>query len=420
MSRMRIYGAQFGLGLLLALTLWTYVSFTTNPNAARQIIAPVDLVGLKEGIIVVNAETGLPEAFTATTTLSIIGPSQDIQNLSPNDFHATAQLEDGKPGVNRVPIVADGPRFARVRSKSPAELTLRLARELVTTVPITVTSDGLPPFSFSVGHLIQGAREASVRGPEELVRRVVGAIGQVSLQGQTGDISTTVPLKAVEAGGTPVEGVTLTPERVSVQVPIAAQVEEQQVSVVPDLRGQPAQGYAVGSIDWNPKTIRVFTSGAITGTIHTEPIDLNGLTRPITRSVGLERLSNVITRPAVVQVQVRVGIVPIAVPSQLPLLVSVSPSGLSPGLTATAEPTALQLTLDGPFDRLNHLKSGDIVATVDLTGLGPGTFTLPVRITHPDGLQVVAPADPRVKVTIVATPTPSPESTPTTATTATP
>jgi YbbR domain-containing protein len=193
---------------------------------------------------------------------------------------------------------------------------------------------------------------------------------------------------------------------------VVPQVEVQQVSIVPNLIRQPAPGYAVGSIDWDPKVVEVFTSGAITGTIHTEQIDLAGLTSGITRTVGLAPLANVITRPAVVRVTVHVAIVPIAIPSQLPLLVPVSPSGLGAGLIAAAEPTAIQLTLAGPYDRLNHLRSDEVVATVDLTGRGPGTFMLPVRITHPEGLQVVTQGDPHVRVTITAIPTPSPQVTP--------
>src|SRR5919202_1854531 len=109
MNRMRIHGAQFGLGLLLALTLWTYVSFTTNPNTPKQ--------------IVVNVATGRPQSFSASTTLSIVGPKQEIQTLTPQDFPTTAHLENAKPGVNRVPItVEQKPRSVQIQSEMPDAL----------------------------------------------------------------------------------------------------------------------------------------------------------------------------------------------------------------------------------------------------------------------------------------------------------
>ncbi len=78
MNRVRRHGAQFALGLLLALTLWTYVSFTTNPTATKQVTVPIDDVGLPSGLVVVNTASGLPMTFSAATTLTINGPKEDI------------------------------------------------------------------------------------------------------------------------------------------------------------------------------------------------------------------------------------------------------------------------------------------------------------------------------------------------------
>ena len=417
MNRLPIYGAQAVLALLLALTLWTYVSFITNPNARRQLPTAVQVVGLPDGLILVDPGTGLPTDLTASTTLTISGPEREIEALSSADFTALINLDDAGPGVSRVPISVEGPDVARVRSREPDEITVRLARELVATVPVTTTLQGQPPFSFSVGRVTQGAREAVVRGPEDLVRRVVAAVATVDLQGQTVDLAATLPLTPVDAMGDPVEGVTITPEEVAVRVPILAQLGPQQVSVVPTLIGQPAPGYAVGNISVDPNVVEVVTSGVMTGTFSTEPIDLTGLTGPITRTVGLQRPPNVITRPADIPVTVRVSIVPIAVTSQLPLPIFVSPTNLGEGLSAPeAEPAAIQVTLAGQFDRLIEVANtpGAVVATVDLSGLGPGTYVLPVQITVPEGLELIAPIDPQVRVTIFPPPaTPTPEPSPT-------
>ena len=204
MNRMRIQGAQFGLGLLLALTLWTYVSFTTNPNSTTLLVVPVKLIGPKPGLLLVDSTTGLPESFSVSTQLSFTGPQQEINRLTTSNVTASANLENAKPGVNHVSIDVTKPRFARIVGQSPSELTLTLARELVRTVPVTITAQGQVPFSFSAGHLAQGGHETSVRGPEDLVRRVVAAVGQVNLQGQTSDISTTQTLTPIDMRGSPV------------------------------------------------------------------------------------------------------------------------------------------------------------------------------------------------------------------------
>lgn len=412
MSRLRIYGAQFVLGLVLALTLWTYVSFTTNPNATRQITTPIKIVGLQSGLTIVNTGTGLPESFSTSTTITVTGPQQNIADMATSEIQATLNLDKLGPGVADVPVTVEAPDFVRVRSRSPSEVTLRLVRDLAVTVPITIVKQGQPPFSFSVGTMTQGAQEAVVHGPEELVRRVVAAMAEVDVQGQTVDLATTLTLNPVDRSGDPVEGVTVTPQSVSVRVPIVAQFGVQQISVVPALKGQPAPGYAVGRIDWEPKIVEIFTSGVLTTTLATEPVSLDGLTSGITQTVTLQRLPNVITRPQTVPVTVSVEIVPIAVPSQLPLLVPVSPTNLGEGLIApAAEPASVQVTLAGPFEQLSQLANtpGAVAATVDLRDLGPGTYNLPVQIQVPAGLKLISRVAPIVSVTIYPPPTPSPQ-----------
>lgn len=415
MSRMRIHGAQLALGLLLALTLWTYVSFTTNPNATDEVTIPIEPVGLADGMLIVDPSTGLPGDFYGETTLEISGPEDDLEDLPDDSFEATVDLEGLEPGVRRVEIDVDGPQNVRIRSKTPSEVTVRLARELVATVPITVEVSSQPPFMFKPGSISQGASEAVIRGPEESVRRVVAASAELNLQTQTSDVSVTLPLTPVDAALNPVEGVTASPEGVAVQVPIVPEFGPQQVSVVPDVIGQPAPGYVIESIDWNPKIIEVVASGGVSGTFQTEEIDLTGLTQPISTSVALERIPNIITRPPNVQVEVRVSIIPIAVPAQLPLLVQISPINTDPNLLASADPGSFQITLEGPLKRLSELASGEsvVVATVDLGGLGPGTHRVEVEIDKPDDLTIVTPLDPTVTVTLQPMPSPTPEPLPT-------
>ncbi len=412
MSRMRIHGAQLALGLLLALTLLTYVSFTTNPNATDEVTIPIEPVGLADGMLLVDPGTGLPTEISGETTVTFSGPENVIEDLPDDSFEATVNLDGLEPGVRRLEIDVDGPQTVRIQSKSPSEVTVRLARELVATVPISVEVAGQLPFAFEKGSISQGAHEAVIRGPEESVRRVVTATAELNLQRQISDVSITLPLTPVDAAGNPVEGVTINPEGVAVQVPIIPEFEAQQVSVVPDVTGQPAPGYVVESIDWDPKIIEVVASGAVSGTFQTEEIDLTGLTQPISTVVGLERIPNVITRPPDVQVEVRVSIIPIAVPAQLPLLVQISPVNTDPSLFASADPGSIEITLEGPLERLNELASGEsvVVATVDLGGLGPGTHTVSVEIDKPEDLEIVSPLEPTVTVTLqpVATPTPEP------------
>ncbi len=415
MSRIRLYGAQFGMALLLSLALWTYVSFTTNPTSTRIVTTTILSTGLDDNLVLVDNSTGLPEQLTQSTTITLSGPKDDLAQVVTNDVHATIDLSEIGPGLNQVPVTTkiDQTGIVRATELKPAEITVRIARKLVVTMPVTVTQEGQPPFSFTTGDMTQSASEAVVSGPEDLVQQVTEVTAVVNAQGQTRDIEETLSLQAVDEKGGVVEGVTLNPDRVRVKVTIVAQVDVQQISVVPDVQGQPASGYAVSSIDWTPKIVEVFTSGSVTGTLTTDTVDITGATGDITRTVSLSQPGNVITRPGNVPVTVRVSIIPIAVRSQLPLIVPISPIGLDKRYVAVAQPSYVQITLAGMLDRLTKITADQVPATVDLAGYGPGAYTLPVQVAQQEGLQVVASSDPNVRIIIterVATPTPAPES----------
>jgi YbbR domain-containing protein len=74
---------------------------------------------------------------------------------------------------------------------------------------------------------------------------------------------------------------------------------------------------------------------------------------------------------------------------------------LGPGLSARAMPTVVDVTLRGHRDALNRVDADDVVAFVDLAGLGPGQYSLSVHAdSSPDaGVTRVDPASVQVRIT---------------------
>jgi hypothetical protein len=60
--------------------------------------------------------------------------------------------------------------------------------------------------------------------------------------------------------------------------------------------------------------------------------------------------------------------------------------GLAPGRTARVEPETVVVALRGPRPRLEPLAA--VVAYVDITGMGPGRYTLPVKVDAIAGIEV--------------------------------
>jgi YbbR domain-containing protein len=131
----------------------------------------------------------------------------------------------------------------------------------------------------------------------------------------------------------------------------------------------------------------------------TEPVAVNGAKADVKETVALGlmdpalRLRN--ARSATVTVQIIPG------PQERTLRGRpVHLRNLGPALSAQAVPAAVDLTLRGHRDALGRVDADEIVAFVDLAGLGPGQYSLTVHAdSSPEaGVTRVEPASVQVRI----------------------
>jgi YbbR domain-containing protein len=144
--------------------------------------------------------------------------------------------------------------------------------------------------------------------------------------------------------------------------------------------------------------------------VETATVDVSGLSAGRTITVPL-------VLPAGVKViggaQATVTVTIVALVGTRPFpLVAVQVVGLGSGLSATVTPGTIEVTLAGTVPVLSGLGPDAVGATVDVTGRGPGTYTLDAAIRVPAGTTVQNVQPGRVTVTIrsltpPSTPTPT-------------
>jgi YbbR domain-containing protein len=74
--------------------------------------------------------------------------------------------------------------------------------------------------------------------------------------------------------------------------------------------------------------------------------------------------------------------------------------GAAPGLVVKATPNVVDVVLRGSREGVNAVAVNDVPAVVDVTGLGPGTYTLPVRVDNPPHAGVASVSPQTVQVSI--------------------
>ena len=241
--------------------------------------------------------------------------------------------------------------------------------------------------------------------------RVRGGSGALSRVG-TGDVVAVLDLRSARSGRrlfplTPdqvrvpfgVEVVQVTPSAVAMAFEASA---TREVPVQPSVDGRPAPGFVVGQMSAEPKAVDVIgpESAVRRATeVLTEPVPVTGATAAVRQAVILGLLDPSLrlksARSATVTVQV--------VPAPLERTLHNRPvhlRNLDPNLQAEAEPSAVELTLRGNREALNRVAADDIMAFIDLAGLGPGEYTLDVHAdSSPDaGITRIQPASVQVRV----------------------
>ena len=172
------------------------------------------------------------------------------------------------------------------------------------------------------------------------------------------------------------------------------------VTVVPDMQGRPAEGFAVGRISTTPATVQVVgPESRLAGLTEalTEPVSIDGASGRVqaTVTVGVADPMVRLRTPGSAQVTVEI------VPAPTERVLRAVPVRTDGGTRAASiEPPSITVGVRGPQDRVESLADTGLEAFVDLAGLQPGRYNLPVTIVGSAGIGVTHIDPSRVTVTV--------------------
>jgi YbbR domain-containing protein len=268
--------------------------------------------------------------------------------------------------------------------------------ERAVRVPIEFTH--LPPHLELVGDTPDVA-DVRVRGSSGALTRLV-----------PGDLVAVLDLRAARPGQrlfhlTPadvrspfgVDVVNVSPSNVSIAFEQSA---SKMVPVVPPVEGEPAEGYVVGTITADPATVEVVGPASAVRSLTeamTEPLSVTGATNTLreTVTIGVNNPAVRLRTPQSAMVTVNVA----AAPTERRFAgVRLAARGGRRGVRLT--PPQVTLIARGSREVLEAASPDSFEAAVDLEGLGPGRFQLPVRVTPPPHLTIVRVEPAQVQVRI--------------------
>lgn len=387
-----------GLGLLalgLSGIIWLLISIEQNPLRT-------DILDANVKVEPVNVPGGL-DVFgeIEPVRLRLSAPLDSWSRLDAKRFRASVDLSGAGAGIVEAPVkVEAADSRVRVVAIIPSRVEVRLEALKKESVPVKVNLTDSPPFGYTAGTPHLSTERVTVLGPESLVNQVEAAVAEVSLSGSKVNINHSFRLTARNERGYVMEGVSLDPASVMVEVPISQQIYYRTVGVSPVITGSVAPGYWIDSISVEPPSLMVVgTREAVESIVYlrTRSLDVNGASSVLVSYATLE-VPRGLSVVGDARVLVRVSISPLLgtqILSLAPIL-----TGLGEGRQASSEVSSIQVTLSGAAPLLKKLQPSEVALTLNLSGLSPGSYTLEPEIVVPQGIQVVGVSPERVKVQI--------------------
>jgi YbbR domain-containing protein len=253
--------------------------------------------------------------------------------------------------------------------------------------------------------------ELPVEAPTVVDVRVRGASTTLSRVGP-GDIVAVLDLRTARPGRRVFQ---LTPEQVRVPFGVevvqvapasVAMVFENSISstvpINPTIDGTPAPGYVIGKITVQPATVQVIgPESAVKGTSEalTETVSVAGARELVSETVTIGLLDPSIRVKSSALATVNVEILP--GPRERTVRgLPVHLRNLGASLVAEAIPATTDIVLRGSREGLGRVEPGEVVAFVDLLGLGPGEYPLDVRAeaAADAGVARIDPSTVRVRI----------------------
>ncbi len=195
-----------------------------------------------------------------------------------------------------------------------------------------------------------------------------------------------------------VEIVQVVPATISVSLEPAG--APRVVRVVPDIEGRPAEGFAVGGVTALPATFEVVgPAGRLVDLTEalTEPVSIAGAAAPVRETVTVGVADPVVRLRTPGSAEVTVDIVPAPLERTLPAVpVRVGESRR----TVSVEPEAVRVDVLGPRDLVQVLDETAVEAFVELAGLQPGRYNLPVTVESSPAVGVTRIDPSRVTVIV--------------------
>ncbi|MFD2329333.1 YbbR-like domain-containing protein [Cohnella sp. GCM10020058] len=404
------------ISLALGILLWAVVHFNpdSTPNNVASLIETRTFTDVKVQVRGLDDQSYVLKSMDpAKVKLIVRGtPSDLLAARSDGGYIVEADLSTVKAGTHTITLRTDLPRSIQTIQVEPSTVTVVLEELQTKEFEVQVTTTGTPKEGYKAGApVLRPTNRAHVTLPASEMDRVDHVGGSISIDGADKTLKDkSVKLVAYDGSGQEIPGAEVDPAVLEVEVPITNPFK--QVPIQLKLIGQLPAGLSVANLSPSAEQATIYGPQTELDKIDFIEADLN--LSEVTKSGKVDiKLSkpDAVTEvsPAAITVDVQVVLTQTRTIQGLPITVKGLGNGLKMQITNPASGQA-DITFKGAPAVLDKLQPGDVSVEADLSGRGPGTYTIPLNVNSPRFVdQSGGNTSVEVEITNIGTdPTPTP------------
>ncbi len=403
------------MSVAIAIVVWLIVVNIDNPVGTNYYtITDVELIN-KE--YVESSDTigkmCMPEENQDSVKVAITASKKVRDRIRLSDITAVADLQqavslDTDPVMVPITVtcLASGVLPSDIKV-TPQNLTVNLDEKETQEFVVNVSKgDTKPGKDYEVGSLTASPEKIRITGPKTLVNKIDKVNATIALDGNTEDYTQEVNLTIYDKNQEALSESEMNSLRIenNAKVVVTAKLWKIRtgVKIAAGYVGTPAGGYQVGSVKTVPDTISV--AGNTEGleslsendnmiTIPADRIDISGESKDVERKISLKNLlpDNVkLTSDSSEDVWVTVSILPVGSQEfNLPTK-NIEVKNKPDNLQVTFETAQIALRIKSESENLADLNiDEDVKAEIDLKDKEAGNYKVPVKLSLPDGYEMV-------------------------------
>ncbi len=385
------------LALFFAIILWLVVVNIDDPKITQRFTASV---------VIENADylTNQGKYFevmddTNTISFTVTAKRSYIEKLASTDFKAVADMKnaaiDKDSKIGHVPIEVSALRYGSLLTISKATQNLEIALDELAQNQfiVAVETTGTLPEGCALGDASVSPNLLRVSGPESVVDLIDHVTASIDVTNVESDIVSNVIPTLYDAEGNVIDKSELTMNMSAVTV-TARILDTKDVSLIFNVMGTPAEGYAYMDMEYTPETISIKgTASALNSVtavnIPEAALDISGARGDITQVVDVseylpDNVSIADGSDGKVTVTVHVAQLSTRVLNVFPSTVNVL--NLADGYRLSFNDSVIRVNISGIEEDIESFDPSSVKASIDAGQLGPGTHEVELALELDDAL----------------------------------